>query len=266
MAGPGRQEDLYGTLIDFGFLEAKATRVGVQRDERGTPTLYTGVQMLQDDFDLALRTMAGGRTTDRRRIVVTAADLGEGLLLRCPHCGSAHPPRPEWLGQDIDCPNEACAGPLRVNPFVVGAPTPVPGSAAEVAPGGAAGPVERAAPGPAERPAPEAPPLPLAGGAQRLLDEGEPTEGVAGANHRLLALLARFGPMAEGLVPGLSARDTIREVRERLAHGDPGPPLPRADLVAMAARHAAGRGKDRIVERDLAVAILTAAGHTVTEA
>jgi WD40 repeat protein len=50
-------QDLFATLTDFGFLEAKVTGAGVEerRDADGRPTrTYTGPFLLQDDFGLAL--------------------------------------------------------------------------------------------------------------------------------------------------------------------------------------------------------------------
>ena len=82
---------------------------------------YGGVYLLQDDFALALGRFgdtAGGRTA----LIVTAVDLGEGLVVRCPWCNGAAPLEPGWPGTTIACP--ACAGPLRVNPFVVGPSAP----------------------------------------------------------------------------------------------------------------------------------------------
>jgi len=52
-------------------------------------------------------------------LIVTAVELGEGLIVRCPGCNTAHPFRKEWQGQDITCPTPGCCGPLKVNPFVV---------------------------------------------------------------------------------------------------------------------------------------------------
>jgi hypothetical protein len=55
---------------------------------------------------------------------VTATDFhkGKGFEIRCPHCNTMHPLEAfeeDPLGKEIDCPNEACKGPLRVNSFTV---------------------------------------------------------------------------------------------------------------------------------------------------
>jgi hypothetical protein len=87
-------------------------------------TVYSGVYHLQDDFDEALRLLLPGasETPSRPRIIVTGTDLGAGLVIRCPHCDATHAFRDEWRGEAIECPNPACAGPLKVNPFVVEPP------------------------------------------------------------------------------------------------------------------------------------------------
>jgi hypothetical protein len=129
-AGEARWEDLYQTLTDFDFLEAKASKVGVQ--ERGSEKVYGGVYLLQDDFDLALRAMSGGEEADRPRIIVTATDFGQGMVVRCPHCNTVHTFDEEcsvcaethvlddWRGQEKNCTNPKCKGPLKVNSFTVG--------------------------------------------------------------------------------------------------------------------------------------------------
>jgi len=126
-------DDLCETLTDFRFLEQKAANVGITRaGVGGEPALYTGVFQLQDDYDTALRVLPGaaGRTASRPRIIVTATDYGDGLAVRCPHCNTAHPfsrqcpgcrtthHLGDWKGKDIDCPNQACHGPLTVNDFL----------------------------------------------------------------------------------------------------------------------------------------------------
>jgi hypothetical protein len=114
------------TLTDFRFLEQKALRVGVTTAVEGdhVATVYSGVYHLQDDFDEALRLLLPGasETPSRPRIIVTGTDLGAGLVIRCPHCDATHAFRDEWRGEAIECPNPACAGPLKVNPFVVEPP------------------------------------------------------------------------------------------------------------------------------------------------
>jgi NACHT domain- and WD repeat-containing protein len=53
-----RWDELFQTLVDFTFLEEKATRVGVQEniDAKGNRTIsYTGALALKKDYDLALK-------------------------------------------------------------------------------------------------------------------------------------------------------------------------------------------------------------------
>lgn len=132
-AGESRWGELLDTLTDFGFLEAKASRVGVQeyREAGQEAVTYTGVHLLQDDFDLALRVLPGDERADRPRIIVTATDFGEGTVIRCPHCNTVHTFNSkcpickqshmlkEWRGKEKTCTK--CQGPLRVNEFTVGA-------------------------------------------------------------------------------------------------------------------------------------------------
>jgi hypothetical protein len=126
-----RWEDVTDVLSDFTFLEQKATHVGVV-ERSGGERLHTGVYALEDDYDEALAGLGGGEDRGARpRLIVTAVDLGRGLVLRCPHCNVAHACQgrcetcgavhrlEDWRGQEIACPNPACGGPLRVNEFVV---------------------------------------------------------------------------------------------------------------------------------------------------
>jgi NACHT domain- and WD repeat-containing protein len=133
-AGQSRWEDLFETLTDFDFLEAKASRVGVQEhwSEEGQKVLHAGVHLLQDDLDLALRAMPGREHASQPRIIVTATDFGQGMVIRCPHCNTVHTFSNEctvcrqshkledWRGQEKTCTNPKCKGPLKVNPFVAG--------------------------------------------------------------------------------------------------------------------------------------------------
>ncbi len=136
LTGAERWDDVHDTLTDFTFLEQKVQHVAattVDHDGEKT-TIYRGVFALQDDFDWALTHMPGGEsdTSERRRLIVTVVDLGEGLALRCPHCNTSHPATgtcpvcntehdlEAWKGNEIDCPNEECKGPLKVNDFIVG--------------------------------------------------------------------------------------------------------------------------------------------------
>ncbi len=130
-----RWDDVYETLTDFTFLEQKAQYVAVSPagDGDDATTVYRGVFALQEDFDSTLAAMPGGEGNrgDRRRLIVTIVDLGDGLALRCPHCNTSHPVQgpcsvcdtehvlASWRGNEIDCPNTRCRGPLKVNDFVV---------------------------------------------------------------------------------------------------------------------------------------------------
>jgi hypothetical protein len=118
-----RWQEVHDTLTDFIFLERKAADVGVveQADAGGkTAKTYTGVFLLQDDFERALARMPGngaGERGSRRPMIVTGTDLGEGLKLRCPHCNQSSDFDDSSKGREIDCP--LCGGPLKVNRFVV---------------------------------------------------------------------------------------------------------------------------------------------------
>jgi WD40 repeat protein len=52
-------------------------------------------------------------------LVVTAAVRGDELAVRCPACREAFPLDRDRLGTETACPRPACAGRLRVNPFVL---------------------------------------------------------------------------------------------------------------------------------------------------
>jgi len=120
LAEAERLDELYEVLTDFRFMERKVAEVGIVEQADGD-RLYTGVTRLREDLDHALTKMRGGESADeRRRIILTGVDLGEGLQIRCPHCNKAHPFDQEWRGKDINCPGEDCRGPLKINPFVVG--------------------------------------------------------------------------------------------------------------------------------------------------
>jgi hypothetical protein len=120
-----RWQELHDTLTDFVFLERKATDVGAVTTGSGEDqtTTHTGVFQLQDDFALALDRMPGdgaGGSGDRRRIIVTGTDLGDGLKIRCPHCNEFFDWDEGWRGNEEDCPG--CGGPWKVNDFVVERP------------------------------------------------------------------------------------------------------------------------------------------------
>lgn len=118
-------DGVFNTLTDFDFLEKKAVHVAVTEstDEEGDPIeTHAGMYELRQDFALALSRMPGGSGAPARpRIVVTAADFGDGLKLRCPHCTKVIDFRQEWRGSERECPPEegGCGGPWRVNEFVL---------------------------------------------------------------------------------------------------------------------------------------------------
>ena len=75
---------------------------------------------LQDYFELALAKLSGGSIATRKPLIVTGVDFGEGMVIRCPWCNTPSPFPDEQRGNDIECPNMGCKGPLRINKFVVG--------------------------------------------------------------------------------------------------------------------------------------------------
>jgi hypothetical protein len=124
-------QEVHNTLTDFRFLEHKAAEVGVEkpRGDGEGETVYTGVFQLQQDYEHALQRMpgGGGGAGQRRPLIVTAVDFGEGYVVRCPWCNTAHAfteeRRRDWLGEEIPCPNEECSGLLKVNPFICERPS-----------------------------------------------------------------------------------------------------------------------------------------------
>jgi len=117
------KQELYETLTDFTFLERKAADVAVAEHPGPDGTLtrtYAGVYQLQDDYEMAIEALGGGKAGGRKPLIVTGVDFGKGLALRCPWCNVVSPFKQEWRGTDIACPNADCKGPLRVNSFVVG--------------------------------------------------------------------------------------------------------------------------------------------------
>jgi hypothetical protein len=118
---PEALDELYETLTDFLFLQAKVSEVGVAEHAGadGKPVkTYGGVYLLQDDFALALAKLGGGVAGGRKPLIVTAVDFGAGLVVGCPWCTKQSPLKQEWRGAEIACPE--CEGPLKVNAFVVG--------------------------------------------------------------------------------------------------------------------------------------------------
>jgi hypothetical protein len=122
-----RWQQVYDVLTDFGFLERKVADVGAveETDAEGNgTTTYTGVFLLQDDYEHALAKMPGadrGGAGDRRRIIVTGTDLGSGLQIHCPHCHEFLDFEEEWRGREVSCLR--CQGPWTVNDFLVERPT-----------------------------------------------------------------------------------------------------------------------------------------------
>ena len=121
LAGAADKDELYETLTDFTFLERKAADVAIAEhpgpDGKTTRT-YAGVYALQDDYEMAIEALGGGKTGGRKPLIVTAVDFGKGLVVGCPWCNTTSPFEDGWRGKDIPCPK--CDGPLRVNEFVVG--------------------------------------------------------------------------------------------------------------------------------------------------
>jgi hypothetical protein len=117
-----RWDDIYETLTDFMFLEQKVEKVAVTPGANEHEPVYRGVFALQDDFDAALSGTRREGDDNRRRIIVTAADLGNGLEIRCPHCSRMIPWDDDYRDTLMTCPLEepGCGGPLKVNTFVVG--------------------------------------------------------------------------------------------------------------------------------------------------
>ena len=114
-------DELFDTLTDFEFLERKAADYDVV--EVGPTKTYRGVFSLQEDYALALRRMGNGDGDGgaRRRVIVTATDLGKGKLqIRCPHCNEFSDWQEGWRGNDENCPH--CGGPWKVNDFVAQRP------------------------------------------------------------------------------------------------------------------------------------------------
>jgi len=122
LAAAGDKQELYETLTDFTFLERKAADVAVAEHPgpNGTTRTYAGVYALQDDYEMAIVALGGGKAGGRKPLIVTGVDFGKGLVLRCPWCNVASPFKNEWRGKEIACSNSDCEGPLRVNSFVVG--------------------------------------------------------------------------------------------------------------------------------------------------
>ena len=121
-------QEAYETLTNVPFLERKASDVGgieTTGADGEISKLYTGVLQLQDDYDHILTRIRGGKTARRarQRIILTPVDFGDGYAIRCPFCNIPVPFQEEWLGQEMPCPETACHGPWKVNPFVCKRPS-----------------------------------------------------------------------------------------------------------------------------------------------
>lgn len=106
----------------------------------------------------------------------------------------------------------------------------------------------------------------LTPGAERLVEEAlrkqrDAGHEALGTYHWLLALLERHGPMAEALAEGLEAAPLASYLRERLRDGLFGEPQYREQIVGAARERAMARGVAEATERDVASAILEAAGY-----
>jgi len=84
-------------------------------------------------------------------------------------------------------------------------------------------------------------------------------------HHWLLALVERHGPMAEAMAKGLEAASLRRYLYDQLRQGYLGAPLDLETVIRQAHKWAQDRGKAQVAERDLAAAILIAAGYTLVE-
>ncbi len=121
-----RFDDVYEVLTDFRFMERKVAEVGIVQQADGRP-MYTGVSRLREDFDHTLAGMPGGEgDSGGRAVIVTATDFGKGAgyQVRCPFCNRYSDVEEGWLGIEIECPQEGCGKPLKVNSFMVPAASP----------------------------------------------------------------------------------------------------------------------------------------------
>lgn len=121
-------DDLYRTLTDFEFLEAKCTHAAVTTEGTGEAArkVYGGVYELQEDYRRALTSFPGDNVPSGARssigpIIVTAwvSPADGNHALRCPLCQVWSEVSPSALGKELDCPH--CGGRLRVNPFTINA-------------------------------------------------------------------------------------------------------------------------------------------------
>jgi ATP-dependent Clp protease ATP-binding subunit ClpC len=113
-------------------------------------------------------------------------------------------------------------------------------------------------------------PQSLPPGVQRIIEGAEQRrrEGrhaQLGVHHWLLEVIGRHGAMAEGLAKGLEATSLQKHLYEQVRGGNVGAPLDADALLRQATERARARGKDTPAERDLAAAILQAAGYELVE-
>jgi ATP-dependent Clp protease ATP-binding subunit ClpC len=102
----------------------------------------------------------------------------------------------------------------------------------------------------------------LAPGAARLVEAAAAGQAADPGTHQwLLTLLERHCAMAEALTTHLDAMALIRHLRAELREGRPGVPLARDAVVRGALARAQARGRTQASERDVAQAILSAAGY-----
>lgn len=122
-------EDVYKTLTDFDFLEAKCTHVAVtsQGKDETAPKVYAGVYELQEDYRRALEhwgvepgaTRTGPRP--KHPLIVTAwlSPSDQSHAAGCPLCRVWSQVPPSALGTELACPK--CGSPLKLNPFTINA-------------------------------------------------------------------------------------------------------------------------------------------------
>jgi ATP-dependent Clp protease ATP-binding subunit ClpC len=106
----------------------------------------------------------------------------------------------------------------------------------------------------------------LTAGAQQLIEaaldlQRQQKHDQITVQHWLLALVERYGPMAESLTTDLDSAALKRYLRDQMRQNASSTPLSEEDLVSRATAYAQSRGKDRVGERDLAAIILEAANY-----
>jgi ATP-dependent Clp protease ATP-binding subunit ClpC len=109
--------------------------------------------------------------------------------------------------------------------------------------------------------------LKLTTGAQRIVQDAQRRKEEAkhtqlGINHWVLALLERFGPMCESILPGFDSINTLKQTRETVASGEAGPEFTLEEAISLAEKEAQQRGKTQATERDLSLVILQRAGYS----